>query len=105
MLKSFLTWYRRRKYRAGEVLSQFVARDVRRDILIVSTERIDDGIIIGRVRTTNLLYLSRGLVPPPDFGPPQELSIGDMWHWTGQSWGGLPDGTSIADHYQGKGDG
>ena len=88
-------WYRRRRFREGSTLSRFIARDVRRDILIVSTARIDQGIITGRVRTMNVLYLSHGLVLEPEFEPPKELRIEEMWVWTGQSWGGLPDGTSI----------
>ena len=85
-------------YREGEVLSRFIACDVRRDILVISAARIDDGIITGRVRTTNVLYVSKGLVPQPEFEPPRELRIDEMWHWTGKNWGGLPDGTSIAEH-------
>jgi hypothetical protein len=26
-----------------------------------------------------------------------ELRIDELWHWTGKSWGGLADGTSIVD--------
>ena len=33
----------------------------------------------------------------PEFEPPRELRIEKMWDWTGQSWGGLPDGTSLVD--------
>jgi hypothetical protein len=89
-------WLRRRWYREGRTLSQFIARDVRREILIVSAAKVEEGIITGRVRTKNLLYCSRGLVPWPEYGPPRELRIDEMWHWTGQRWGGLPDGTSLA---------
>jgi len=89
-------WFLRRQYREGRILSRFVAKDIHRDILVVSATRVEEGIIIGRVRTTNVLYLSYGLVPEPEFGPPHELRIGEMWHWTGQPWGGLPDGTSLA---------
>ena len=104
MFQSFQHWVRRRRYREGKTISRFVARDVRRDILIVSAARIDEGIITGRVRTTNVLYLSRGLVPEPEFEAPQELHIEKMWDWTGQSWGGLPDGTSIVDHLRNSSD-
>jgi hypothetical protein len=92
-----LIWHRRRKFREGRVLSQFIACDIRREILVVSAARIDEGIIVGRVRTTNLLYLSRGLILPPEFEPARELRISEMWQWTGKSWGGLPDGTSLVD--------
>ena len=71
--------------------------DVRRDVLIVSTRRLDEGIIQGRVRTTNVLYVSNNLMPEADFGPAEELRISEMWKWTGEPWGGLPDGTSLAD--------
>lgn len=79
------------------MISRFIARDVRRDVLIVSNARIDEGIILGRVRTINVLYLSRGLVREPEFEPTRELRIEDMWCWTGQPWGGQSDGTSIRD--------
>jgi hypothetical protein len=75
-----------------------IAKDVRRDILIVSTAKIDDGILTGRVRTMNLLYVSHGLVQEPNFEPERELKISEMWQWTGKNWGGLPDGTSIVNH-------
>jgi hypothetical protein len=101
MFEKIQRWSRRRRFREGKTLSRFIARDVRRDILIVSAARIDEGIILGRVRTTNVLYVSRGLAPQSDFEPAKELHIDKMWHWTGKSWGGLPDGTSLADHFQG----
>ena len=91
-------WFRNRNLREGTTLSRFIARDVRRDILIVSAARADEGIVTARVRTTNVLYVSRGLVPQPEYEPPRELRIEEMWTWSGQSWGGLPDGTSIVDH-------
>src|SRR5262245_62177500 len=98
LLKKLRSWSRRRTFREGRILSRFVAPDVRRDIAIVSAARIDEGIITGRVRTTNVLYVSKGLIPQPDFEAASELRIDDMWSWTGKSWGGLPDGTSIVDH-------
>jgi hypothetical protein len=101
ILKGIQNWLRRRKFREGKTLSRFIACDVRRDILIVSAARFDDEIIIGQVRTTNVLYLSRGLIPQPEFEPTRELRIQDMWNWTGHSWGGLADGTSIVDRARG----
>jgi len=41
-------------------------------------------------------------VPAPEFEPVSELHIDKMWDWTGKSWGGLPDGTSILDHLDRK---
>lgn len=97
MFKNIQRWVRRWRFREGKTLSGFIARDIRRDILIVSAARVDEGIITGRVRTTNVLYFSRGLIPQPEFEPARELRIAEMWHWTGKSWGGLSDGTSIVD--------
>lgn len=100
MFQNLRRWIRRRIYRKGRTISRFIARDVRRDILVVSAAQIDEGIITGRVRTSNVLYIALGLVPQPEFDPPTELHIQTMWYWAGQSWGGLPDGTSIVDHLQ-----
>jgi hypothetical protein len=96
------TWLRRRILREGRVLSRVIARDIRRDILIVSSERIAEGIITGRIRTTNLLYVSKGLAPQPEFEAAKDLRVDEMWLWTGKSWGGLPDGTSIVDGLRGR---
>jgi hypothetical protein len=104
MFERLKRWYRRRHFREGRTLQRFIAKDVRRDILIVSAERIDEGIIVGRVRTTNVLYLVRGLVPESEFEPARELHLRQMWKWTGQSWGGLPYGTSLADSSQDSSD-
>jgi hypothetical protein len=84
------------------VLSQFIACDVRREIKIISTDRIDEGFIVGQVRTNNILYLSKGLVKEQGFSEPMSLDITNMWEWSGKPWGGLPDGTSIADHVRDK---
>ncbi len=96
MLKRIRNWFRRYRYREGRTVSRFIATDVRREILVVSASKIDEGIITGRVRTTNVLYVFSGMVPEPEFEPARDLRINEMWHWTGKSWGGLPDGTSLA---------
>lgn len=88
-------WLRHRRFREGRTLSRFIARDIRRDHLIVSTERIEERFITCQTRTTNVLYVSKHLVPASDFEQPREIRIEDLWNWTGQNWGGLPDGTSI----------
>ncbi len=96
MFQTIRKWLRRRRYREGATLSRFISMDIRRDVLVVSAAKIDDGVIVGRVRTTNVLYLIRGLVPEPEFEPERELRLDELWRWSGQSWGGLPDGTSLA---------
>jgi hypothetical protein len=101
MFKGIQSWFRRRRFREGKTLSQFIARDVRRDIQIVSAARIDDGIITARVRTSNVLYVSKGLIAQPDFEPARDMCIDQIWKWTGKSRGGLSDGTSIVEHLRG----
>jgi hypothetical protein len=54
-------------------------------------------MILAQVRTNNVLYLSKGLMLQQDFGEPVMIEIASMWKWSGKRWGGLPDGTSIAD--------
>jgi hypothetical protein len=98
MFKTIRNWVRRRTFQEGKTVSRFIARDVRREVLVVSVARIDEGLITARIRTINVLYLSYKLIAPPEFDPPRELRIDELWNWTGQGWGGLPDGTSIADH-------
>lgn len=97
MFEKARNWFRRRTFREGAVISRFIACDVRRDVLVVSASRLDEGIITARVCTTNLLYVSKGLTPQPEFEAAAELRIDELWRWTGQSWGGLPDGTSAVD--------
>jgi hypothetical protein len=82
-------WLRRLRYREGRTLSEFIACDIRREVLVVSTARIDEGIIIARVRTTNVLYSHYGLVREPDFGPATETRLTELWQWSGKDWGGL----------------
>src|SRR5690242_19180340 len=97
MVRRLHYFFRRWRYREGKTLSRFIACDIRRDILVVSAAKVGQGIIVGRVRTTNLLYVLHGLVPEPEFEPERELRINEMWRWSGNQWGGLPDGSSIAD--------
>ena len=97
MIAGIQNWLRRRRYREGVTLSRFIARGIRRDMGIVWWAKVGDGVIRCRVRTTNVLYLSKGMITEPEFEPARELRLDEMWRWSGQSWGGLPDGTSIAD--------
>ena len=82
------------------VLSRFIAKDVRREIRIVNIDDIESGFIIAQIRTNNLLYMRNKLTLKQSFGEPQRISLDALWDWTGQSWGGLADGTTIADHVE-----
>ncbi|RYD85065.1 MAG: hypothetical protein EOP84_03695 [Verrucomicrobiaceae bacterium] len=95
MLNALRIWCLRRRYRVGKTISQFVAKDVRREVDVLDTRRLDEGFITARVRTTNILYQMSGLVAESEFEQAREIAIVDLWLWTGKSWGGLPDGTSL----------
>lgn len=99
-IKKLLAAFKRRRlhriFQEGRVISQFIAKDIRREVLVVSVAELDDGVITARIKTTNLLYKAKGLVEESDFNPPERVSIDSLWKWSGASWGGLPDGTSIA---------
>lgn len=82
----------------GRTVSRFVARDVKRDIIVVASDEIDDGFVTVRMRTNNMLYIRNRLVAEHDFGPPERIAIANLWDWSGNPWGGLADGTSIVDH-------
>lgn len=90
----------RRAFESGEPMSRFIAREVRREILVINIDEIESGSIVVRTRTNNVLYLSKNLTGKSEFGDPERVPIENVWNWTGQSWGGLPDGTSIVDHMQ-----
>lgn len=89
--------YWRRACRRGTRLSHTIACDIRREVEVVDVGRIMEGIVSARVRTTNVLYMHSGLIDPPEFEPVREWHIDEIWHWTGQPWGGLADGTSLVD--------
>lgn len=83
-----LLWYRRRHYHAGRLLSQFIARDVQREIEIIDSSEIEVGFISARVRTWNVLHVAKGMAIKPDFGDVRRLRIEQIWEWKGESWGG-----------------
>jgi hypothetical protein len=95
-------WWRQQIYKGGTVLSQFIARDIRRDVKIISTEKINEGLITCQIRTNNILYCAKGLVSEQDYGDPIIIEISKMWIWSGQTWGGLPNGESIVDNSNDK---
>ena len=97
MFQRIRKWLRRRRYRVGRTLSRFIAKDVRREVHTFDVSRLDEGYITARVRTTNVLYVIRGLIEQPGFEEPREIALKELWRWTGKPWGGLPDGTSIVD--------
>lgn len=105
MLSFLKNYFERRKLerirsvlQPGKTVSRFIAKDVRREVLVISNEEIDAGFVTVKIRTNNILYLRGGLIKESDFGPPERVAIDDLWRWTGKSWGGLADGTSIVDH-------
>ena len=74
---------------------RFIARDVRREIKVLSIDELEDGYVTVNHRTINVLYTSRDLIDEQPFSEPERVALDDLWHWTGQPWGGLPDGTSL----------
>jgi hypothetical protein len=80
-------WLRRR-FKKGSTVSRFVARDVRRDVLVLNDAHIRNGYVIARVRTQNVLYLARGIATEESFGAPEILVLESIWKWDGAPWGG-----------------
>jgi hypothetical protein len=95
LITSLLQRLYRPSYQIGQTITRFIARDVRREVEIIDNSRLDEGFITARVRTTNILYQMSGLVPESQFDEPREIAISELWGWSGNSWGGLPDGTSL----------
>jgi hypothetical protein len=69
-------------------VTRFLAPDVRRDVEVVDASEIDAGLLTVRTRTWNVLYAKKGLSPKPPFGGVRTVSIGDLWAWSGEPWGG-----------------
>jgi hypothetical protein len=92
MFTNIRRWYWRRRYRPGRVLSRFLAPDIRRDVEVVDASQIEAGLILAKIRTWNVLYAAKRLVPQPPFGDVQKVALKDLWVWSGASWGGpVPD--------------
>ncbi|WAC18404.1 hypothetical protein OVA24_14310 [Luteolibacter sp. SL250] len=77
----------RRCYRAGAELSRFIAKDIKRDIHVIDSSELEHGYVTARVRTNNVLWISRGIEPEP-FGSPEIVNIDKAWSWDGEAWGG-----------------
>ena len=97
LFKIIRLWYWRKKYYENRELELFIARDIKRYIRIIGTEKINDGILIVQIKTVNVLYEAKNLVKSSEYGLPAEIKINDLWKWSGEKWGGLADGNSIAD--------
>jgi hypothetical protein len=96
-LQKIRLWRWRRRYRRGEVLTRFIACDIRRDVEVVDTSRIEAGVISARTRTWNVLYAVKNIAPEPAFGAVREIAIKDLWNWPGEPWGGpVPASTDRA---------
>ena len=93
--RQILLLLRRFRYRKGRKISSFIARDVFREIIVLSVDKLGEGIVTVRMKTTNILYTMAGLTEEEDFSEPKEVRVGDLWKWTGNAWGGLEDGTSL----------
>lgn len=88
LIHKIRTIYWKIKYRQGKIVSHFVARDIRREVMVVDSSEIEEGYIIAKVRTWNVLYDIKGIEKKPEFGDVERLRIKDLWSWMGQPWGG-----------------
>ena len=86
--KKFRLIYQKNVYRNGANLCHFIAKDIRRDVQLVDASEIDIGFVIARVRTWNVLHVSKRIVVMPEFSEPKRIRIEDMWRWKGAPWGG-----------------
>ncbi|WP_404789518.1 hypothetical protein [Altericista sp. CCNU0014] len=80
-------WLRHR-FKKSSTVSRFVARDVRRDVLVLDDAYIGNGYVVARVRTRNILYIARGITTEENFGTPEILHLKSIWDWDGMPWGG-----------------
>ncbi|MEM6751219.1 MAG: hypothetical protein AAF612_12200 [Planctomycetota bacterium] len=76
----------RREYTSGAVLSQFLAPDIRRDVRVIDTNGLEDGVLTVQTRTWNVLYTAKAGSPEPEFGPVRDAEIEGLWRWRGHQW-------------------
>lgn len=92
MIKAILynvqIWMWKRKYRPNQIVTHFIARDVRRDVQVIDVEEITKGIITVRTKTWNVLYAIKGIAEEPQFGEIRRIEIKHLWNWSGALWGG-----------------
>ena len=88
MLTYLRRLYWKKTYRPGRIVSRFVAKDVRREVVVVEASQVDAGFISARIRTWNVLYAAENLTQKPPFGEVRRVEIGSLWNWTGPDWGG-----------------
>ncbi len=100
ILNSIQIWIWKRKYRPNQVVTHFIARDVRRDLEVIDVEEITKGIITGRTKTWNVIYAIKGVQEEPQFGEIRRLEIKNLknlWDWNGELWGGPVPGLIDSD--------
>ena len=78
----------RKRFRVGATFSHFIAKDIRRKVEVVDASEISQGFVTAKIRTWNVLYAIKGIVPQPNFGHPRRIRIDDLWDWDGPVWGG-----------------
>ena len=79
VLQRLRLWFWKRRYRAGRLVTEFLAPDIRRDVEVIDASRIGAGVIVARTRTWNVLYVVRGFKTEPPFGDVCEVVINDLW--------------------------
>jgi hypothetical protein len=99
LLKNIRLWHLRRQYRPGRIVSRFLAPDIRREVEVVEVPLLEVGVISARVRTWNVLYVAKGIVPKPPFEDVQKIEIKDLWIWSGESWGGPVRGSTDGEFF------
>ena len=88
LIKNWLLRGYRNRYRVGAIVRKIIAIDICREIEVIDATDIDDGFLVARCRTWNLLHAARGIEPKPDFGEPKRVEIKTLWDCNGQEGGG-----------------
>ncbi|MFO0663910.1 MAG: hypothetical protein U0174_08165 [Polyangiaceae bacterium] len=88
MIARWLRYFRRKKYRRGVRLHRFLAPDILREVDIVDDAEVEEGYVLAKIRTWNVLYLTKSGGPPPEPGEAVRIAIERLWEWRGRPWGG-----------------
>lgn len=88
LLQRVRLWRLRRRFVEGATLARFVARDIKREVEVISADELVSGLVTVRARTWNVLYVSRGFCDEPAFGTPVRVDVDRVWTWRGATSGG-----------------
>ena len=75
-------FYYKFKYKQGALISQFVAHDIKLEIIVVDNSKIDHGLLLVQERFIDCISFARdNNYNLPEFSEPKLVEIARLWKW------------------------